>query len=179
MQKELLVLGLLKMSPNSAYALHTIIQRHIPVYRQLKTTNVYYILSKLYKSGHVALRSEAGARGPSRTRSVYSLTTKGEKRFRESLEEVLTQARPVLPDIEIAAVLMGEIPSGEQRTLLERRLAAVTDYRVRTIKRFGDYRSRGVPAILAATHTLSMIEAEVNWLKNSLRLLHRRPSGQP
>ncbi len=177
MEKELLVLGLLKMSPSSAYSIHTIVQRHTPLYQQLKRANVYYVLSKLAKSGHLVVHSEPSSRDTEKHRLIYSLSAKGEALFLSQLEEVVTRARPVLPDIEIASVLLGEISEAKAQNLLERRLDAVIDYQARTIKRFGKYQTRGLPARLAATHTLRMIETEIRWLKESLRLYRssRRP----
>ncbi|MDQ6930377.1 MAG: helix-turn-helix transcriptional regulator [Candidatus Eremiobacteraeota bacterium] len=150
--------------------IHTIVQHHTPIYQNLKRANVYYVLTKLAKSGHLRAHEEPSTRSAGKQKLVYSLTAKGEKLFSALLEEVITQARPVLPDIEIAAVLLGEIPLAESQKLLERRLASVVDYQARTIKRFGKFRARGLPATLAATHTLKMIETEIRWLTESLRL---------
>lgn len=174
---ELLILGLLRRSPMSAYFVTKAIRGHSHVYRTLRTGNIYHHLARLAELGYLKTRTAAAARGPARERDIYSLSASGERRFRELLEIIALDPQAENSVIEIACVLLGQLSRSEALGLLVRRRAAVLDQQQR-VQRLLEVERRGGSAYLAGSHAVSRLAAELTWLSTSIAQL-RRPSWQP
>ena len=73
--RELIVLGLLRRAPMSAYFVDRTMRNHAPLYRPFKFGNTYHFIDALADAGLLRARSAAAKRGPSRTSAVSSATS--------------------------------------------------------------------------------------------------------
>lgn len=165
MHKRLLLLGFLRERPLTGYEVSRVVTAHGDLYSDLKKGNIYYLLDRLAHEGLVSMKSEAGARGPRRERLVYSLTASGKRALLALLREELQQYSPLHGGIEVAAVLLEQLPTAEARTLLRRRLALV------------DATTKGLESTLseagrvpgsAGDHMLLLAEAERRWVERAI-----------
>ena len=83
--RELLVLGILRRQPLSAYAVDKAVRDHSPLYRLMNRGNVYHLVQRLADEGYLQRKNVSAKRGPSPSKSVFALSSSGEKRFNEVL----------------------------------------------------------------------------------------------
>ena len=171
MHKTLLLLGLLRHGPMSGYDLHRIVRAYGELYTDLKKANVYYLLERLAADGFLAVRAEAGARGPRRERLIYSLTAAGQARFYDLLREVLRSFEPAHTGVDVAVVLLRSLPQDEAQSLLEGRRQAVAARRRQVAAEWGDETGGSVLEQIARDHLLSLIDAELAWVERALKRL--------
>jgi DNA-binding PadR family transcriptional regulator len=175
--RELLILGLLRRNPTSAYFVAKAVRGHAHVYRWLRSGNVYHHLARLEDSGYLRARSDAARRGPAPKRQIYSLSPRGERRFRELLEIIALDPQTPGSVVEIAYVLLGQLTRTDALELLVRRRATILDYQER-VQRLLQVEQRVGAALLAGSHAVNRLSAELSWLNTSISQL-RRPSWQP
>lgn len=169
--RELLVLGIVRRRPLSAYSIDRTVRNHSPLYRPFRQGNVYHLVRRLTELGHLTRSAAKTKRGPSESKSVFALSAAGERRFARLLREVLSDPQASDSALEIALVLLGQLPRAEAARLLRARdheLAAAE----RRIKRlFGDMESRSAAAYLAGTHAVARLASERRYLRARLRQL--------
>lgn len=172
-----MILGFVGNSgPISGYDMHRIVRAHGELFADLKKPNMYYLLDRLAEDGYLRVRSEAGSRGRSGERTLYSLSASGRRRFRELLAEEVQRFGTVHTGIEVAIVFLSQLPRPQSIALLQKRRLCVEANRKRVTDAFGDVASRGVLARIAADHMLTLIDAELGWVKRSIRILERSPN---
>ncbi len=178
MHKELIVLGLLGERPMHGHELHRIVRAHGELYSDLKKANLYHLLAKLEERGYLRVRSEAGTRGRRGERLVYAITAEGRRRLGALLRAVLRSYETTHSGIEVAAVLMSQLPPAECVALLRERRKAVRSRRAMLAKEFADFGNRGAFAQISADHVLAYVDAELAWIDRSLkRLVAKGPLG--
>ena len=106
--RDLLILGILRRSPMSAYALNRVVRAHVPLYRPFKYGNVYHALERLAARGYLLGRDVEAKRGPRDTKTVYRLSAAGERHFHRLLTAVIADVQTADPTLEIAYVLLGQ-----------------------------------------------------------------------
>lgn len=176
MHKQLMLLGFLLEGPRHGYELHRMVAAHGELYADLKKANVYYLLDRLAKDGHLKVKAEDGARGRRGERLIYALTAKGRRRFEELLRDVLGTFEPAHTGLEVAVVFINRLPPDEALAILERRREAVVARRARIAREFGDLARRRLPGRLAAEHILGAIDAELTWIDHALPRLRGEPA---
>ena len=169
--RELLVLGILRRQPLSAYAVDHAVRHHSPLYRPLGQGNIYHLLEKLAKAGYLYRRTAKATRGPSENKSVFSLSASGEARFLELLHGVLNDLQASDSALEVAVVLLGQFPRNEAMQVLQRRDSElqVDERRIRRL--FGDVEKRSGPGSLAALHALGRMQGERHFVRAALKHL--------
>lgn len=176
--RELLILGLLRRAPMSAYVVDKAVRGHSHLYRTLRAGNVYNDIEQLHKARLLLSRTEAAQRGARPVKEVFRLAAAGEKRFHSLLATILGDAQCSDVHLEIACVLLGQLSRTAARTLLMKRQTAI-DAHERLLKRLlGDIETRSGAAYLANSHALYRLRAERSWLQNALKKLGR-PAWQP
>lgn len=165
MHKRLLILGLLLGGARSGYDLHRLIAAHGELYRDLKKANLYYLLARMAEEGLVRVRAEPGARGPRGERLVYAITAQGRSALLEILRSVLLTYEPTHTGIDVAIVLLDQLPRKEARTLLERRLEAITTRRRELAHELGTSAEQHGSA---AEHILMLVDTELRWTRRAL-----------
>lgn len=166
--RELLILGILRRGALSAYDMARAVKMHGPLYRALARGNIYEQLAQLEKRSMVVARTEAAARGPRKTKTVYQLTASGRRRFDSVIAAVFTD--PQIPDatFEVACVLLGQFPRERARAFLAQRLAALAAHEKRLVRLYGKPEERSGAALLAMAHATSKVQAEIAWTKTAL-----------
>lgn len=172
MHKRLLLLGSLRERPLTGYEVTQLLAAHGDLYSDLKKGNVYYLLDRMAREGLVAVKAESGARGPRRERLIYSLTATGKRELLALLRQEIESYQPLHGGVEVAAVLMDQLPKSEAQTLLRRRLAAVKDSRQNLLRMLG--RAGKAPGS-AGDHMLLLADAELRWLERAIGRLEDRP----
>ena len=172
--RELLMLGMLRRSPRSAYDINVAIKDHSPLYRHLATGNVYYILDALTEKGFLTRHDVKAARGPAKTKAVLRLSAIGESRFQELLASVIRDAQGPDPAFETAIVLLGQISRAKAIDLINERRAELVRQEHRVKRLFGDLKSRSGPGVMANMHALERLKCEQAYAQAILQLLRNR-----
>jgi DNA-binding PadR family transcriptional regulator len=122
MERELLLLGLLRGQEMHGYQLNEIISR-VNKYIGLKKATVYFLLDKMAESGWITRTDEQEGNRP--PRRVYHLTADGEAVFQQLLRENLAQHHPTQFTGDIGLAFADALPPEDLKALLHSRRAAV------------------------------------------------------
>src|SRR5689334_24991696 len=88
MDRELLLLGLLRRAHMHGYQLHEFIERDLATCTDLKKPTAYFLLDKMTRLGWITQREEREGNRPARR--VYQVTAAGEAQFQQLLRENLS-----------------------------------------------------------------------------------------
>jgi DNA-binding PadR family transcriptional regulator len=122
MERELLLLGLLRGQEMHGYQLNEIISR-VNKYIGLKKATVYFLLDKMAANGWITREDEQEGNRP--PRRVYQLTEQGEAMFQQLLRDNLAHHHPTAFSGDIGLAFADTLPREELKALLESRRAAV------------------------------------------------------
>lgn len=169
MERELLLLGLLRRGEMHGYQLNEYISGILANCIDLKKPTAYFLLDKLAARGWVSVSEDrAGNRPP---RKVYRITAAGEQAFQDLLRQNLSAYQTVSFANDIGLAFMDALDPGEARThLLQRRiqLAAELDQARRIPLHGGSLQ-------LMIEHRAVHLAAELDWLDRVLARLHDTP----
>jgi DNA-binding PadR family transcriptional regulator len=158
MNRELLLLGLLRHENMHGYQLHEFINRNMSSCVDLKKPTAYYLLEKMADAGWINEIQEQEGNRP--TRNVYQLTDEGEAAFQQLLRDnIATYHSPQFAD-DIGLAFLDTISAPEVLVLLNRRRAAILDALANT---------KSVPehsgsSQLVIEHLSHHLESELQWL---------------
>lgn len=159
MDRQLLLLGLLRGQEMHGYQLNEFIDRQMAFCVDLKRSTAYYLLDKLCREGLVS--QELGREGNRPERRIYRITPAGEQRFQELLRHNLAEYAPPMYGIDIGVIYQGHLPAAEAAGLLHERRAAMLAHRAEL---------EGLRATLPPGHSavvehhLVHLDAELAWL---------------
>ncbi|MBE3575004.1 MAG: PadR family transcriptional regulator [Firmicutes bacterium] len=119
MEKELLLLGLLRLQKMYGYQINEIIDRDLRFVTDLKRPTAYYILARMAKAGLV--REEKARAGHRPERRVYQVTAAGEAEFQRLLRENVRHYQRSHAPGDIGLVLLSALPPDEAKDLLLQR----------------------------------------------------------
>ncbi|MGZ3563183.1 MAG: hypothetical protein ACXVAS_15240 [Vulcanimicrobiaceae bacterium] len=145
--------------------------------RELFGGNMYHAIEQLAQSGFLLARSVKAKRGPRKTKIEYRLSAAGEKRFRSLLVQILDDIQAPDPTLEIAYVLLGQLPREQAVALLETRAAHVAQQE-RRLNRLFSADGRSGSAYLGASHAAQRMRGEGRFLRDAIALL-RDPKWEP
>jgi DNA-binding PadR family transcriptional regulator len=121
MERELLLLGVLRRQGMHGYQVHEFIDRYLASCTDLKKPTAYFLLDKLAKAGWItAEQVREGHRPP---RRIYRLTTQGEAEFQRLLRENLAAYEPAYFVSDIGVAFLDDVPAGEAQERLHQRRA--------------------------------------------------------
>lgn len=121
MERELLLLGLLRGQEMHGYQLNEIISR-VNKYIGIKKATVYFLLDKMAESGWITRTDEQEGNRP--PRRVYHLTAEGEAIFQRLLRDNLAQHHPTHFTGDIGLAFADVLPPDDLKALLHNRRAA-------------------------------------------------------
>jgi DNA-binding PadR family transcriptional regulator len=176
--RELLIFGILRRAPLSAYDVGRAVRGHVALYRGLKHGNTYHALTRLAEAKLLVRRDAAAARGPSATKAVYRLSAAGERHFHALLRSVIVDLQSSDTALEIAYVLLGQFPRDEALRLLDERREAIATHERRLKRLLGDVAKRGGAAYIGQSHALHRAQAERKFLHDAMTLL-ANPRWEP
>jgi DNA-binding PadR family transcriptional regulator len=160
--RELLLLGILRREAMHGYRLVEIIETELRACTDLKKPTAYFLLGKLARAGLVTrTRTREGKRPP---KWVYRLTPKGEETFQASLRKNLgTFSAPKYPG-SAGLAFVDVLPLEEVRLLVTQRIAALEAYTSQA-EALGNAAEH---AGLVVSHERAHLHAELAWLKDQL-----------
>lgn len=172
--RELLVLGIVRRQPASAYAIDCAVRSHTALFRGLGQGNIYNVVSRLADAGYLGRRTAKAKRGPAQSKFLYHLTRKGEERFHEILNAVVNDTEASASALEIGLVLLGQLSRSEAIRILLRRSKELAAHEQRLKRLYGNSESRSGPAKLANAHAVSRLQGESHFVREILRLVENR-----
>lgn len=114
---DLIVLGMLKREPLSAYDLQKLVEyRQISKWVKISKPSIYKKVLHLEEKG--LLRSVSVREGNMPEKAVYSLTPSGERAFAELMREVAAQPLRIFLDFNAVIVNLDSLPPEERRERL-------------------------------------------------------------
>ena len=166
MERELLLLGLLREQNMHGYQLMEYITTAMSTCISLKKPTAYYLLDKMEKEGWVTSSEEQSGNRP--TRQVYAITPEGEAAFQRLLRDNLREHIPAEFPGDIGLALLDNIPAHETASLLEERRSTLLEH-LATLQ--------AVPVHsgslqLAIRHQIHHLTSELAWLDEVLAELN-------
>ncbi|MEO8392831.1 MAG: helix-turn-helix transcriptional regulator [Chloroflexota bacterium] len=164
MDRELLLLGLLRGQEMHGYQLNEILSR-VNRYIGLKKATVYFLLDKMADSGWITRTDEQDGNRP--PRRVYHLTPEGEMIFQQLLRENLAQHHPMQFSGDIGLAFADALPPHELKRLLTDRRAAVEAELA--VLRTTDHPAGSLRWIIE--HQIRHLATELDWLHELIHSL--------
>ncbi|MFN8371577.1 MAG: PadR family transcriptional regulator [Anaerolineae bacterium] len=160
MDRELLLLGLLRRGDMHGYRLHEFINRDMAFCTDLKKPTAYHLLQKMAASGWILeIEEHEGNRPP---RKVYKLTAEGESVFQRLLRENLREYYPSRFTGDIGIAFVEALSPEEAYTLLMQRRAALQSELEMAEAAQSAHSSTGTQ--LVVEHQIYHLQAEIDWL---------------
>ena len=171
MEREMLLLGLLRNGEMHGYQLNDYIERTLSFCADVKKATAYFLLDKMEGRGWVtASEHREGNRPP---RKVYHLTPSGEAEFQRLLRENLANFASARSAADIGLAFLGALEASEARELLLRRREALASEldSIRAAPRHG---SGGQ---LLIDHQINYLDSELRWLDGTIATLGKGTAG--
>ncbi len=170
--RELLILGLLRRRPMSAYSLSRAVRRHAPLNRNFRGGNVYHAVAQLARRGLLLSKEAKARRGPAENKAIFRLSAAGERHFEALLKAMLRDTQTADWTLEIAYVLLGQFARQHALQLLAERSTEIVQQEKRLTRIWGNPDDRTGASYIAYLHTLSRLRAERRFLHDSIALLN-------
>jgi DNA-binding PadR family transcriptional regulator len=158
MEREILLLGLLRQNEMYGYQINEIIKTQVGSSLKLTKPTTYRLLQKMAGEGWVSFRDEKEGNRP--TRRVYAITPKGTEQFLEVLRSNLASYEQAENPSVIPLAFMDRLRRREATQLLEARLdtlRGLLDEKIASAAEREDF------SILLENEILHL-SAEIEWL---------------
>ncbi len=165
MERELLLLGLLRQQDMHGYQLHDFIDSYMQTCVDIKKSTAYYLLDKMAQQGLIEQSEEREGNRP--TRRVYSLTAAGENLFQELLRRNLAGYIPARFGGDVGLTFINQVPTEEAVALLHQRRANLANALIRI--RQTPPHSGALQVII--DHQIAHLSAELDWLDSLITRL--------
>lgn len=114
---DLIVLGMLKQGPQSAYDIQKLVEfRNISRWVKISTPSIYKKVLQLEEKGY--LRGQPVKEGKMAEKTVYALTSAGEAEFRRLMLELSDQPIHIFLDLNAVIVNLPGLPAEERAACL-------------------------------------------------------------
>ncbi|MDO4281459.1 MAG: PadR family transcriptional regulator [Peptococcaceae bacterium] len=114
---DLIVLGMLKKAPMSAYEIQKLVEyRNISKWVKISTPSIYKKTIQLEKKG--LIKGEVVKPGKMPEKSVYSLTEAGEKEFEHLMFEISSNPIHIFLDFNAVIVNLDSLPLEKQQVCI-------------------------------------------------------------
>jgi DNA-binding PadR family transcriptional regulator len=163
MERELLLLGLLRQQEMHGYQLYEFIEQALAVCTDIKKSTAYYLLNKMASDGWITEQQVREGNRP--LRRVYSLTPAGEAAYQRLLRANLAEFQPVYFPGDIGLAFIDDLPVDEAIALLEARREKLSDV-LHQVKSAPTHKGRLQWAI---QHQMQHLGAEIVWLDEILQ----------
>jgi DNA-binding PadR family transcriptional regulator len=162
MNRELLLLGLLRQAEMHGYKIIEFIERDLAMCSDLKRPTAYFLLEKMAQNGWIAWTEERESNRP--PRRIYQITSAGETQFQKLLREGLVNYEPIKFGDDIALAFADGLPQHELLELIKQRRSVLLNLVEVT---------RLTPAHpglaqLVVDHQLIHLESELRWMDELL-----------
>ena len=158
MERELLLLGLLRRADMHGYQLHEFINQNMASCIDLKKPTAYFLLEKMAEKDWITQTEiQEGNRPPSR---VYQVKAEGERVFQRLLRENLGQHQAARFTGDIGLTFLDALPPIEARDLLRVRRAALAE-ELETVRAIPVHSGSSQ---LVIEHRARHLQTELDWL---------------
>ncbi len=163
MDRQLLLLGLLRNQEMHGYQINEFIDQQMAFCVDLKRSTAYYLLDKLCREGYVSEEVERAGNRPERR--VYRITHAGEAYFQRLLRHNLAAYTPPIYAEDIGVIFQHHLAPEETARLLQVRRDAIIAHRARL-----EALRASLPADHQAVieHHLVHVDAELGWLDRQI-----------
>ena len=168
MERELLLLGLLREQGMHGYQLLEFIDTQMASCVDLKKPTAYFLLEKMAAAGWI--RFEQGQEGNRPPRRVYNITTEGEAVFQRLLRENLGSYEPARFASDIGLAFVDTLPPEEALGLLRQRRAAA-QVQLAAVQAAPEHPGS---AQLMIEHQVHHLTSELDWLDKIIERINRR-----
>jgi DNA-binding PadR family transcriptional regulator len=158
MERELLLLGLLRQTEMHGYQINEFIDAHLGSSINLTRPTAYRLLQNMTERGWVSFREEKVGKRP--TRRIYAITENGEAQFREILKTCISQYELADSASSIYLAFLDALPLKEALPLLEKQRQTVAELLARMKS---DHSHHGVFQ-LTIDHQITHLETDLQWL---------------
>jgi DNA-binding PadR family transcriptional regulator len=167
MERELLLLGLLRHEDMHGYRLVERIERDLSTCADVKKPTAYFLLAKLAKAGLIARsRSREGKRPP---KWVYRLTAEGEAAFQRLLRENLEAHLPAKFAGDVGLAFLEALGVDEAAEHLLRRRSAIAE----ALEGFQAAPEHPGSLGLVLSHQRLHLASELSWVDSVLTWLRQ------
>lgn len=170
MERELLLLGILRRQRMHGYQLTEFIDRYLVMCTDLKKPTAYFLLEKMRQKGWVTF--EMGQEGNRPPRRVYQLTPQGEVAFQQMLRESLVEYPPIYFNGDMGLAFLDALPPAEVGALLKQRRDALQSRRAEMDA--APLHPGGVQWMVE--HQRFHLSAELDWLDELIRRISALPN---
>lgn len=167
MERELLLLGLLRQQEMHGYQLYEFIERDLAVCTDIKKSTAYYLLNKMASDGWIT--EEQVQEGNRPLRRVFSLTPAGEAAYQRLLRGNLAEFKPVYFPGDIGLAFMDDLPVEEAIGLLAARRDKLSD-QLQQVKSAPAHKGSLQRVI---QHQIRHLGAEITWLDEILEEMRK------
>jgi DNA-binding PadR family transcriptional regulator len=167
MERELLLLGLLRSQDMHGYQLHEAIDSHLGMGVQLTKPTAYRLLGNMAEEGWVTFREEQEGNRP--PRRVYTITPQGESAFQRLLRENLANYQPLDFTCQIGLAFLDELSTTEALPLLHRRRAGIEQL-LESTRAQGEHPGSLQLMLERQVHLLA---TELDWLESVIARLQK------
>lgn len=158
MERELLLLGLLRSQEMHGYQLHEAIDSHLGMGVKLTKPTAYRLLGHMAEDGWVIYREEQEGNRP--PRRVYAITPQGEDAFQQLLRENLANYQLADLTCHIGLAFLDELSAEEALPLLHKRRAGM-EHNLESMRAYGSHHGS---LQLMLEHQAHLLAAELGWL---------------
>ena len=174
MEKELILLGLLKEGARHGYELKGVIDEKISTFASISAGSIYYTLKGLAKDGLVSMTRKRKGRYPEK--EVYRITKKGEDRFKELLEKTCFNIKRLYRSLDIVLYFMNYLKPEEVIEGLRNRLGQVKEIREETRGIYTKIKREQYPYNIQAIaqRNIRFMDEEIDWMKDFIKEIRRK-----
>jgi DNA-binding PadR family transcriptional regulator len=169
-EQELILLGLLKESPKHGYEIKKEIKEILSLFAGIDLKSIYYPLRILEKKGLVTKRITKPGRRPQRL--VYTLTPKGESRFKELLTKSLLNFKRPQFSLDLSLYFLNYIKPDTLKRRLRARLHVLEGLSRGLRQMIGSLKKqKSASLVYILEHNLQMVETESRFLTDFIKKL--------
>jgi DNA-binding PadR family transcriptional regulator len=170
-ERELLLLGLLRVQGMHGYQLLEFVETQMAFCVDLKKPTAYFLLDKMAVAGWISF--EQGQEGNRPPRRVYNITPEGEAVFQRLLRENMATYSPARFATDIGLAFSEALPKQESIHLLEQRRIAVQEQLDGALA--APPHPGGIQLIIE--HQIHHLTSELQWLTDVILRLQIQSAG--
>ncbi len=169
---DLIVLGMLKKEPMSAYDIQKLVEyRNISKWVKISTPSIYKKAIQLEEKGFI--KSNIIKEGKMPEKAVYSLTDTGEKEFERLMLEIAANPIHIFLDFNAVIVNLNSLPLGTQKscvTNIEKNVKTLKSYLEENIREKENIPEIPETGMAVLRQQFILVEAIEKWIASCFPL---------
>jgi DNA-binding PadR family transcriptional regulator len=174
MEKELVLLGLLKEGPKHGYELKRIVDETISTFAPISAGSIYYTLKALAKRGLVTTTRKRQGRYPEK--EVYKITGKGAREFKVLLKRTSCSINRLYRSLDIVLYFMDYLAPEEMIEGLRKRIRQIARIREATERISAKIKKEGRPYYIQAIaqRNIRFMSEEMEWMEEFVKEIRKK-----